>query len=234
LDYLIKSQQSKKGGHVIFVTSSIPSEGKSLTSSSLAMIYAKANKKVLLLGADIRNPMIQNYYSLELNNPDNKKNSSRDFRKPGITDYLLSHDLGIGDLTTQVVQSDFKVDVIHAGKPMPNPSELLMNDRLETLFNELRLKYDYVIVDTAPMLVVSDTQLLTKYADQIVYVTRAGYTEVKVLEFPLKLRKEGKLPNLSFVVNDVKEANLGYGGRKYGYGYAAKTTKRFRFIPFLK
>jgi tyrosine-protein kinase Etk/Wzc len=82
-------------------------------------------------------------------------------------------------------------------------------------------------------LVVSDTQLITKYADQIVYLTRAGQTEIKVLEFPLKLRKEGKLPNLSFIVNDVKEANLGYGGGKYGYGYSSKPAKGFK-LPNLQ
>ena len=115
---------------------------------------------------------------------------------------------------------------------MPNPSELLMSERLSILFDDLRKHYDYIIVDTAPMLVVSDTQLLTKYADQIIYLTRANQTEIKVLEFPLKLRKEGKLHNLSFIVNDVKEANLGYGGGKYGYGYSSKASKILK-IPNL-
>jgi capsular exopolysaccharide synthesis family protein len=220
LDYLIKAQLQKDGGHVIFVTSSVPSEGKSLTASNLAMIYAKANKKVVLVGADIRNPMIEEYYSV-LGSEKGRKSASST-RKPGLTDYLISQELTPKDITSSALLSAFNVDLILSGKLMPNPSELLMSERLGELFNTLKSKYDYVIVDTAPMLVVSDTQLITKYADQIIYITRAGQTETKVLEFPLKLRKEGKLPNLSFVVNAVKEANLGYGGGKYGYGYTAK------------
>jgi capsular exopolysaccharide synthesis family protein len=226
LDYILKIQDKNLGGNIVFVTSSIPSEGKSFTSSNLALIYAKANKKVVLVGADIRNPMIQRYYSIQgLPNEHTKSGKSR---TPGLTDYLIAHELTAKDITSSAVLSDFKVDLILSGRMMPNPSELLMSERIATLFNELRKNYDYIIVDTAPMLVVSDTQLITKYADQIVYLTRAGLTEIKVLEFPLKLRKEGKLPNLSFVVNDVKEANLGYGGGKYGYGYSSKPEKRFK------
>lgn len=225
LDYLIKTQDQQNGGNVIFVTSSVPSEGKSLTASNLAMIYAKTNKKVVLVGADIRNPMIEQYYSVL--GAEKVKGKSNATRKPGLTDFLIAQELTSEDITSAALLSDFKVDIILSGKLMPNPSELLMSDRLEELFGELRAKYDYIIVDTAPMLVVSDTQLITKYADQIIYMTRAGQTEIKVLEFPLKLRKEGKLPNLSFVVNAVKDANLGYGGGKYGYGYTAKTQKSF-------
>ena len=92
----------------------------------------------------------------------------------------------------------------------------------------MKLDYDYVIVDTAPLMVVSDTLLISEYADQILYVTRAGVTELKVLDFPLKLYKEGKLKGLSFVVNDVKSSNLGYGG-KYGYGYEKSTKEWWKF-----
>lgn len=230
LDYLIKTQDQSKGGNIIFVTSSVPGEGKSFTSSNLAMIYAKANKKVILVGADIRNPMIQRYYSIP--GSESVESKSGKSRKPGLTDYLIAHELTPQDITSAALLSDFKVDLILSGKLMPNPSELLMSERLSILFDDLRKHYDYIIVDTAPMLVVSDTQLLTKYADQIIYLTRANQTEIKVLEFPLKLRKEGKLHNLSFIVNDVKEANLGYGGGKYGYGYSSKASKSLK-IPNL-
>jgi len=103
-----------------------------------------------------------------------------------------------------------------------------MSDRIKDLIAEASLKYDYVIVDTAPLMVVTDTLLLTDYADHILYVTRAGVTETRVLEFPLKLKEEGKLKGLSFVVNDVKESNLGYGG-KYGYGYGKTVKKWWKF-----
>ena len=103
-----------------------------------------------------------------------------------------------------------------------------MSERMEELFLDLRHKYDYIIVDTAPLIVVSDTQLISKYADQILYVTRANFTDLKVLEFPLRLHKEGKLKNLAFVVNGVKDTNLGYGGR-YGYGYGKPAKKWWKF-----
>jgi Mrp family chromosome partitioning ATPase len=85
-----------------------------------------------------------------------------------------------------------------------------------------------VIVDTAPLMVVSDTLIISKYSDHIIYVTRAGVTETNVVNFPIKLQHEGKLNNLSFVVNDVKETNLGYGG-KYGYGYNESVKKWWKF-----
>ena len=100
-----------------------------------------------------------------------------------------------------------------------------MKDRMGELFKEVADKYDYVIVDTAPLMVVTDTVLISEYASQILYVVKAGATEMKVLDFPLKLKEEGKLNGLSFVVNNVKQSNLGYGG-KYGYGYG-KTVKKW-------
>ena len=124
--------------------------------------------------------------------------------------------------------SDQTIDIIYSGKLMPNPAELLMSDRLEELVADVREKYDYVIVDTAPVVVVSDTMLIAKFADLILYVTRAGYTDMKILDFPLKMNEEGKLKNLTFVVNSVKDTNLGYGG-KYGYGYGKSAKKWWNF-----
>ena len=120
------------------------------------------------------------------------------------------------------------VDVIYSGKIPPNPSELLMSERMKELLTSVPKEYDYVIVDTAPLMVVSDTLLISEFADQILYVVRAGVTELKVLDFPLKLHSEGKLKGLAFVVNGVKESNLGYGG-KYGYGYGKAEKKWWKF-----
>jgi Mrp family chromosome partitioning ATPase len=100
-----------------------------------------------------------------------------------------------------------------------------MSDRMGQLFKTVKDMYDYIIVDTAPLMVVADTLLINQYANQVLYVTKANVTERKVVEYPLKLQKEGKLKNLSFVVNNVKQTNLGYGG-KYGYGYG-KTIKKW-------
>jgi Mrp family chromosome partitioning ATPase len=103
-----------------------------------------------------------------------------------------------------------------------------MSNRIKGLFEEFSNSYDYVIVDTAPLMVVTDTLLISQYADHIIYVTRAGSTEKAVLEYPLKLKEEGKLKGLSFVVNDVKDSNLGYGG-KYGYGYGKSVKQWWKF-----
>lgn len=99
-----------------------------------------------------------------------------------------------------------------------------MNGRFKELLDRVEDKYDYIIVDTAPMMVVTDTLLISNFADQIIYVVRSGITDIKVVNYPIKLYQEGKLKRLSFVVNGVKSTDLGYGG-KYGYGYGEKAKK---------
>ena len=225
LDYLIKSKKEGKN-NVVFVTSSVPGEGKTFLSSNLTMILANTNKKVLLIGADIRNPKLYTFFSNN-KNVDKLGKASRS-KEAGLTEYLYDDTLSSKDIIIPLLVHENTIDVVYSGKIPPNPAELLMSDRMKDLIEEASLNYDYVIVDTAPLMVVTDTLLLTEYADHIIYVTRAGVTETKVLEFPVKLKGEGKLNGLSFVVNDVKESNLGYGG-KYGYGYGKTTKKWWKF-----
>ncbi len=225
LDYLIKSKKGKGKNNVIFVTSSVPGEGKSFTSSNLSVIFANTNKKVLLVGADIRNPKLYTFFSHE--NVDEIGKAKRS-TKNGLTEYLYDDSLQSKDIVHSLLVHSNTIDVIYSGKIPPNPAELLMSDRMKDLFEEMSEEYDYVIVDTAPLMVVTDTLLISQYADHIIYVTRAGVTENRVLEFPIKLKAEGKLDGLAFVVNDVKESNLGYGG-KYGYGYGKSTKKWWKF-----
>ncbi len=224
LDYLIKSKHAGRN-NVIFVTSSVPGEGKTFLSSNLAMIFANTNKKVLLLGADIRNPKLYTFFSSKDVDKLGKPGRNKD---AGLTEYLYDDSLTSKDIINPMLAHTNTIDLIYSGKIPPNPSELLMSDRMKDLLADMSLKYDYVIVDTAPLMVVTDTLLISSYADHIIYVTRAGMTETRVIEFPLKLKKEGKLKGLSFVVNDVKESNLGYGG-KYGYGYGKSTKKWWKF-----
>lgn len=103
-----------------------------------------------------------------------------------------------------------------------------MSNRIGQLFEEVRQNYDYIIVDTAPLMVVTDTLLISEQSDLMVYVTRAGTTETKAVDYPIKLQEEGKIKGLSFVVNDVEAAKLGYGG-KYGYGYGKTQKKWWKF-----
>lgn len=223
LDYLIRTHKKPGAANLIFVTSSVPGEGKTFVASNLAMILANTGKKVLLIGADIRNPKIYQFYSGK--DVDKLGRPYRNKENKGLTEYLVDRSLGYQDIISSMLVHNETVDVIYSGKIPPNPAELLMTERMEDLLKTVATHYDYVIVDTAPLMVVSDTLLISKFADQIVYVTRAGMTDLKVLEYPLKLSSEGKLSGLSFVVNGVKVSNLGYGG-KYGYGYG-KTTKKW-------
>ncbi len=226
LDYLIKTRSNSNYGKVIYVTSSVPGEGKTLIASNLAMIYAKANKKVLLMGADIRNPKLYQFYAGK--NVDKLGRGIRNKDNKGLSDFLVDESLEIRDITSSMLVYNQTVDVIFSGKIPPNPSELLMSSRVGELIKELKNNYEYIIVDTAPLMVVSDTLLISEYADQTLFVTRAHETELKVLEFPLKLHKEGKINGMSFIVNGVKDANLGYGGQ-YGYGYGRSTKKWWQF-----
>jgi len=227
LDYLMKTKE-KVGGkksNIVYVTSGVPGEGKTFTSTNLAMILASTQKKVLLIGADIRNPKFYSYFIGDAIDKLKGKDRQRDV---GLTEYLFDKKWATDDIINTMLVHHTTIDVIYSGKIPPNPAELLMSKRLGELLEDVSDKYDYVIVDTAPLMVVSDTLLISEYADHIIYVTRAGITEKKSIDFPIQLLKEGKLRNVSFVVNDVSTDNLGYGG-KYGYGYGKSTKKWWKF-----
>lgn len=225
LDYILKSKsKSMERAQVVFVTSSVPGEGKTFVSSNLATICANTGKKVLLIGADIRNPKLYTFFSETLSPDGSGIKPKRNVGK-GLTEYLFDNSLSEEEIIVGTKTNTNDIDVIYSGKIPPNPAELLMSDRMKELFEKMSALYDYIIVDTAPVMVVTDTLLISQYADQVLYVTKANVTEKKVMEYPLKLKKEGKLKNLCFVVNGVKQSNLGYGG-KYGYGYG-KTIKKW-------
>lgn len=226
LDYLLRQNIKSKTGSITLITSSVSGEGKTFLSSNLAMVLASAKKKVLLVGADIRNPKLHNFY-LNLEGSNSKDTVNRK-DLIGLTEYLYDSGIKLNSIINPTLVNENKVDIVFSGKIPPNPAELLMSERLEYFFKEVREIYDYVIVDSAPMLAVTDTLLVSEYADQILYVTKAGVTEQKVLEYPIKLLKEGKIKNMSFIVNGVKESNLGYGG-KYGYGYGKTVKKWWKF-----
>ncbi|WP_447951993.1 GumC family protein [Chryseobacterium koreense] len=194
----------KNGGKVIFVTSTTKGEGKTFVSLNLALTMATNKIKVLIIGADIRNPQLQRY------NPSRKGIS-------GLSEFL--HD----DTSTPeqyIHPSTFNpnLDMLYSGSIPPNPTELLSNGRYELLINTLREKYDYIVVDTAPLMLVTDTFLTSELADATVYVVRSGYTENSLIEFANHQMEEGKINNPGFVLNDVNREYFGYGN-KYGYGY---------------
>lgn len=202
LGYFIKGKQN---GNVIFVTSTIKGEGKTFVAYNLAITLTSTGKSVLLIGADIRNPQIHRYID---------KNEWT----IGLSEYLFDSSVEVDAITNTVDIDSQNFDVILSGRIPPNPAELLMSDRLEKIIEDVRGKYDYVIVDTAPTLLVTDTLLISQLADTTVYVCRAEYTDKKLLQYPKELYDEGKLKNIAFAINGIKITNFGYGS-KYGYGY---------------
>ncbi|WP_417360737.1 polysaccharide biosynthesis tyrosine autokinase [Galbibacter sp.] len=202
IDYL-RPKNPNKEGEILFVSSSIPGEGKSFVAQNLASIYALSHKRVLLIGADIRKPGLNAF--------------TRVSPGPGLSEYLKG-DIEISELIKPIL-SQKNLDLVHSGKIPPNPAELLMDGRLKVLFDTLKKQYDIIIVDTAPSLPVTDTLLIGKHADRVLYIVRANYSEKPLLDFIKELHQGKKLPNLSLVLNDVKYSNLGYGA-KLGYGYS--------------
>ncbi|MFZ4930016.1 GumC family protein [Chryseobacterium sp. Mn2064] len=199
--------KDKSGGKVVFVTSTVKGEGKTFTSVNLALTLANPKKKAIIIGSDIRNPQLQRY------NPARKG-------LIGLTEYLYSDDTKMEDII-HVSSFNPHLDVIYSGMIPPNPTELLSNGRYEALLDELKSKYDYIILDTAPLLLVTDTFLIADFADATIYVSRSKYTEKALIDFANTNIEQKKIKNVGFVVNDVNRENLGYSN-KYGYGYNNK------------
>lgn len=200
----------KAKGKVVFVTSTVKGEGKTFTSVNLSLTLASPSKKVLIIGSDIRNPQLQRY------------NTARK-GLIGLTEYLYDENTSTSEI---IFQSTFNpnLDVIYSGSIPPNPTELLTNGRFEKLIEEVKDNYHYIIVDTAPLMLVTDTFLNAEVADATLYVTRSGYTEKTLIEFANKNIDANKIKNVGFVLNDVAQSYFGYGN-KYGYGYQAEEKK---------
>lgn len=199
LQFMVGAKKSP----VILVTSSIGGEGKSFISINLAMTFALVHKKVVLVGLDIRKPMLTEYMHIA-------KNS-------GVSMYLADESYKVSDvlLPSGIHPSLF---VVPAGPVPPNPGELLMSERLDQLFVELKKEFDIIIVDSAPIGKVSDTYLLNRVVDNTVYISRQEYTPRDVTELINDIYENKKLNNMGVVLNGVNHSSSsGYG---YGYGYS--------------
>lgn len=213
LEFMV-SKVADNQAKTIFLTSTFPKEGKTFVSVNLAATFALSGKRVLLIGMDIRNPKLDEYLAL----PDY-----------GVTNYLSSNDLKIEDLV--VKQNGFEnFFVLPAGIIPPNPAELLMSKKVDLFFKTLKAQYDYIIVDTAPVSLVTDTLLIAKHADCFIYVARANFLEKRMLSIPNGLFKERKLPNMCMLLNDT-DSTKGYG---YGYGYGVAVKKVSWYKKLLK
>ncbi|NNM22732.1 MAG: polysaccharide biosynthesis tyrosine autokinase [Flavobacteriaceae bacterium] len=217
LQYLfINKLNTAHKANTVFVTSTIKGEGKTFVAFNLALTLALTGKKVALVGADIRNPQLQRYLS----------NDSQD--KKGLTEYILDPSLSVKDLQAQSIYNE-NLSIVLSGLIPPNPAELLMESRTKDFFDEVREMYDYVIVDTAPSMLVTDTIIINKLADVTLYVVRAGFTDRKLLEFPEEAIDDGRLVNVAMVLNNVSMNNFGYGN-KYGYSYTDERKSLFSKI----
>lgn len=200
LHFLFKSKSDN--GRVITITSSCSGEGKTFISMNIAESLALTDKKVVLVGLDIRLPMLAQNLGLP--------------SAPGVTNYLS----GSVDSIDQIIQHHGNCDIIVAGPIPPNPSELLLGERIETLINSLKEKYDYVILDSAPIGLVSDTFSLTKFTEVTLYVSRANYTKRNFIKYLNEAVSLGQLKNVAIILNGT-DAKMSHG---YGYGYGSKDT----------
>ncbi len=193
------------GNKVILFTSIVPNEGKTFISANMAISFASLGKKVVVVGADIRNPELTSFFG--------------ESKTKGLSTYLSSSDMKIDSLirTTQYDNLDF----ISAGPVPPNSTELLSLPRWDDLIDELKKRYDYVLIDSAPVAVVSDTLVLGRVADLTVLVFRANSSNKNWFKTINELSETGKLKNMAVVVNFVEEnvGSLAYGEQRYGYGY---------------
>lgn len=191
---------NKEDDKVILVTSSVSGEGKSFISTNIASSFALLGKRVALVGMDIRSPKLATMLDLQ--------------EVPGVTSYLSRSDVTL-DQIAQPCREVNGLDVFVGGAIPPNPSELLLSDRVKDMFRDLRERYDVIIVDSAPVAMVSDSFALDKYSNATVYVTRANYTKRNLIKFMNRIAANKQLKNMCVVLNDTKPSN----DNTYGYGY---------------
>jgi capsular exopolysaccharide synthesis family protein len=199
LEFIQRSRQAR----VLMITSPNPGDGKSTTASNLAITLARAGRRVLLIDADLRRSVIHTFYDLS--------------RENGLADVLE----GQGEIFLPVHQTVvFKLDVMPSGVERENPAELLASDRLNSLLEEARRAYDVVIVDTSPLLAVTDPSIVAASVDGIILVVRLGATRRLDIDRTNELVRTLGIPVIGTVVNGVSKGDLaqGYG---YHYGYAS-------------
>lgn len=209
----------ENGKNVILVTSTISGEGKSFISANLAISLSLLGKKVVIVGLDIRKPGLNKVFNIPK-------------KEHGITQYLTNTTANLMDF---VQPSDINKNlfILPGGTVPPNPTELLARGGLEKAIETLKANFDYVILDTAPVGMVTDTLLIGRVADLSVYVCRADYTHKAEFTLINELAENNKLPNLCIAINGLDLNNRKYGyyygygkygkyygyGKRYGYGY---------------
>jgi len=204
---------------VIIATSTTKGEGKSFISYNIAQSYNALGKKVILIGADLRNPQVHTLLGIE------RKNL-------GLSTFL--NDVNYNDLDKLIVKgkSIDELDYLLSGAIPPNPSELLMRPRMKELLEILKSSYDLIIIDTAPLLLVSDTSPLLPLCDLVVYVTRAQYSDKNIFPFIKEMHSRENMPPFGMVLNGLiaSASSSGYGyGYRYSYKYRYSYTYKYNY-----
>ena len=201
LKFILKSKESKGQSDVILVTSSVKAEGKTTVAFNTAVTLA-GNSKVLLIGADIRNPQLQRFVA----------GSDK-----GLTDYLISDDSSV---QPYIVPSGLNenLDILFSGAMAPNPNDLLEMKKFDEMIESIKHTYRYIVIDSAPVMLVSDTMHLIEIADAILYIVKSNFTDQQMLDFADEFKQTHNLKNIAFILNNVKPENSRFGN-KYGYGY---------------
>ena len=204
LKFILKSKESKGQSDVILVTSSVKAEGKTTVAFNTAVTLA-GNSKVLLIGADIRNPQLQRFVA----------GSDK-----GLTDYLISDDTSVQPYIVPSGLSE-NLDILFSGAMAPNPNDLLEMKKFDEMIESIKHTYRYIVIDSAPVMLVSDTMHLIEIADAILYIVKSNFTDQEMLDFADEFKQTHNLKNIAFILNNVKPENSRYGN-KYGYGYYSK------------
>ena len=199
---------SKEKGKTIFVTSTQSGEGKTFASINLANSLAISGKKTLLIGMDLRASKITKILDLE--------------EILGVANFIKNESLALDGITETFTKLE-KLHVINSGNTPPNPVELLMSKRVKQLFDEVKEKYEYIVVDTAPVGMVTDTIQIGKFADLTIYVIKANHMDKRMLHIPEKLNHDNKLTNMAVLINGTDHSRGSYG---YGYSYGGDKKKK--------
>lgn len=212
LSFYLKNKDEK----VILLTSSMSGEGKSFTAINLGNILALAGRKVLLMELDLRKPGLS--IKLGLSN------------EIGFSNFTIDSNVEVKDIIKPLTVNS-NMYIISSGPLPPNPAETLMSDRAPDLFKKLKEEFDYILMDAPPIGIITDAQLLARYADVTLYLVRQGVTRKDQLKFVDDLYQSGKMKRLGIVVNDILSKQYGYG---YGYGTYGVNEDKSGFFQSIK
>lgn len=208
LKFVFFNKKSEKEGNILLVTSSVKGEGKTLISSNTAKALTVNDQKVLLIGADLRNPQLHKFLDVEKS-------------EKGLSDYIYDSKLN----WREFLFKERNLDILLSGTIPPNPTEMLSSQNFKNFIEAARKEYDYVVIDSAPCLLVSDTFEISNYADATLYVVRSNYSTFDLCDFIIENKRNNKLKNINLILNAVGNSqSYGYKysyqyGYKYGYGY---------------